>query len=225
MTTDNDNTETVENVTENDVANKLYTKQNATDEGVSDDTGSGNEESESQSAAEDETEEGSDNANESDEAEWDDLSVPEGLLLSEDQVQDLKKFAKDSGLSKDGAEALLARENGLIQGYVETQQKQLAETQKGWLDSAKSDSEFGGADFNKNAEIAQRLIRDYGSEEFKSALNETKFGNHPELIRFCVRIGREIQSDTLVKGDRTPIEKPKPIEAKIFPKQYEQAGQ
>ncbi|MEC7472463.1 MAG: hypothetical protein VX946_03765 [Pseudomonadota bacterium] len=45
-----------------------------------------------------------------------------------------------------------------------------------------------------------KAIEKFGSPELRQVLNDSGLGNHPELVKFCHRIGKAISDDSLVLG-------------------------
>lgn len=128
----------------------------------------------------------------------DDLKLPEGSLLDPKAVDELAAFAKAEKLSKETAQKVLERESALRSSFVEVQQAELVKTQKSWVSDAQKDKEYGGDRFGENAELAKRVFQRYGTEEFGHALEKSGLGNHPELLRFVIRIGKSMAEDQLV---------------------------
>lgn len=127
-----------------------------------------------------------------------DLTLPDGSLVDAAGVERIAAYAKAQGLSQPQAQALLERESGNAAAVKEGQAAQLEQAKKVWLAAASTDKEFGGDSFPKNAELSKRVIARYGSDALKAALDETGLGNHPELVRMLVRIGKAMSEDQLV---------------------------
>lgn len=144
------------------------------------------------------------------------LIMPEGSLLEPSTIEKISAYAKEKGLSNEAAQELLDRENSAVQTYNEGQNKKVEEIRASWIKAAEADKEVGGKDFKQNVELAKRVIDKFGSEEFKTALNETGFGNHPEVVRTFVRIGRLMADDEAIfaKSQATGT---KTMEEKFYP--------
>jgi hypothetical protein len=98
----------------------------------------------------------------------------------------------------------LNRENDLVKTFVEGEKAKLAKEQKAWVDESKNDTEIGGDKFAASAEMAKRVVQRFGTDAFKKALNDSGLGNHPELVRVFVRIGRAMTEDQLVLPSGNP---------------------
>lgn len=134
-----------------------------------------------------------------------DLKKPEGSLLSDEHITGIAEFAKAQGLTNEKAQALLNRESQLQtearEAVVTEQAAQMTKLQEGWITTASNDKEYGGAEFAKNAELAKRVLVKFGTPEFNAILEDPKqgrFGNHPELLRVLVRIGKAMSEDQFI---------------------------
>jgi hypothetical protein len=92
------------------------------------------------------------------------------------------------------------REAAAASHFAEQQKASLSAVVEGWAEEAKNDKEIGGAAFQENAELARRVLGKYGSEALAKALNDTGLGNHPELLRMFVRVGRRMSEDRTILG-------------------------
>ena len=133
------------------------------------------------------------------------LTKPENSNLSDESVVKIAAFAREHGLTQKQAEAQINRESQVLsearQAYEAESQAKLAEVQESWIATAQADKEYGGTELPKNVELAKRVLEKYGTPEFKAILEDPKqggFGNHPELVRVLVRIGRAMSEDQLV---------------------------
>ncbi len=144
------------------------------------------------------------------------LKVPEGSLLDAGFVEKTKSFAKEKGLSNDEAQAILERESAAVATHAEGQKVQFEKTVDTWAKNAEADQEIGGQEYKQNVTLAGQFIERFGTPALKKQLNETGLGNHPELIRLCVRAGKAMANDTLVLP-KTSAGK-KPIEERFYGK-------
>lgn len=130
-----------------------------------------------------------------------DLKLPEKALLDTTHLEKIASFAKERGLSNEEAQTLVERENGAVSSFQEgliAKQKALADT---WVNAAKTDKEIGGEAFTKNVELAHRAIDRFATPELKKELDATGLGNHPELVRMFVRVGKSMSEDQFFKAD------------------------
>ena len=133
--------------------------------------------------------------------EWQDFTVPEGVQLNEEITTSFKSILEDAKLSpQEKAQSLLDLQGKLTQSLMESQEQAKAEQAQQWAAQIKADKELGGENYSKTVETAVKAIEQYGSPELRSLLNETGIGNHPELVKFCHRIGKALSEDGLVMG-------------------------
>jgi hypothetical protein len=147
------------------------------------------------------------------------LEAPEGSSLGEDYVSSLADFARENGLSQEAAQAMLDREVGASQEAQRAREQAIATEQQKWRDTVQSDKEIGGDRFAESTQLARKVIHKYGSDELIQELNDSGYGDHPELVRLLVRIGREMSDDTLLTGKiSSPVDsQPKSAEEIMYP--------
>ncbi len=101
-------------------------------------------------------------------------------------------------MSNEDAQALIEREDLAVKNHVEGEKAQVKETAEQWVKSAEADKEIGGAMFKQNIELAKRVVGRFGSDLLKTDLESTGLGNHPELVRLLVKIGKSMSEDQLI---------------------------
>jgi hypothetical protein len=62
-------------------------------------------------------------------------------------------------------------------------------TRAEWIDETKADKEIGGDKLDATLATAKRALDAYGSPQFIEMLNQSGLGNHPEVVRFCAKVG------------------------------------
>ena len=76
--------------------------------------------------------------------------------------------------------------------------------QKAWEAELRADKDMGGQAFEANVSVARRAIERFGSPALKQLLNDTGLGNHPELARFALRVGRALAEDSVAGASAAP---------------------
>lgn len=138
------------------------------------------------------------------------LKAPENSPLSQAHLDEISAFAKEKRLSNEAAQMLVERESKAVASFKQAQQTEFETKKTEWFEASKSDKEFGGDKFKENAELAHRVIERYASPSLKEHLKETGLGNHPELVRFVVNLGKEMSEDKLLipgAQDKAPEKK------------------
>lgn len=126
----------------------------------------------------------------------------EGVELDPDLVGEAEPILRDLKLSNDQANALLPlapkimakAQEATIQQMIEAGAKQ----RKDWLDAFSADPDIGGAKREETEHLAAKGLDalGYGKDHaFRKALNESGFGNHPDMIRAFRRIGEMVGED------------------------------
>jgi len=130
-----------------------------------------------------------------------DLKLPEGLQLPKDSVEKIASYAREQGFSKDKAQELLNLKADMVNDMIAAQQESYSKTREEWVSQVKNDQEIGGNNFKQSIDHAQRALKQFASDEFIKTLNETGYGDHPEVVRVFARIGKMIGNDTIVQSN------------------------
>lgn len=143
-----------------------------------------------------------------------DFKVPEGMGLDKAQVAAFSPVMRKLNLSQEQAQELVDVYATQQQQQAQAFEKQLedenfAMTQAGellgahrerWAGALKADKDIGGANLDANVKVAQKAIARFGNPALKQALNATGLGNHPEFVRFCLKVGQAISEDNVTGG-------------------------
>lgn len=106
----------------------------------------------------------------------------------------LSKIAQDSGADAAAASKLV--QDLTLWGQVKHEQQVQA-----WEEASRNDPDFGGEKLQENLAIANRALEAYDPQgEIRAMLTETGYGNHPDLIRFMLAIGRDLAPDRMVSA-------------------------
>lgn len=124
--------------------------------------------------------------------------------LADDQKLDptieksFAEVAKELNLPQDKAQKVLDKMAPALQARQAEAIKALTTD---WGKQAAADKEFGGEHLGENLSLAKKALDTFGTPELKQLLNESGFGNHPEVIRLFVRAGKAISDDRIVTGN------------------------
>lgn len=135
------------------------------------------------------------------------LQAPEGFTLDAKMVEAASPVFKELGLSNEQANKLVPVAAQFAQQIADNLNQQIISQvqadRKAWLDTAKSDPEIGGANWEKTiatgAQALDRLGYTKGSS-FRNLLDESGLGNHPEMIRMFAKVGKAISEDSFERG-------------------------
>ncbi len=150
--------------------------------------------------------------------EYTDFKVPDGFEADADVMTEFKTASKALKLTQEQAQQFVDLQTRLAAKQAKTAQDSWASVQKDWRTKAESDTEFGGKDFKANVGIAKKALDQFGSKEFKEAIETTGMGNHPELIRFLYKVGKAISEDKIMTGGNSNTG-PRDLAKILFPNQ------
>lgn len=124
------------------------------------------------------------------------VKFPEGSQVSEPIVSEFKEVAGKFGLTQEAAQALVD-----LQVKANTEAGKQADEawdkmRTDWVTEVKSDKDIGGQKFDGNIALARRAVAQFGGDKFKQFLNDFGVGDHPEMVRFMVKIGAAMAEDS-----------------------------
>lgn len=132
------------------------------------------------------------------EVAYTDFTLPEGVQLDSALLEQAVPIFKELGLSKEQAQKLVDIQVKQAQSQTDAFNQQL-ET---WRTSAKNDKEYGGEGFDQNIALARAALNKVGTPELKQLLNDSGVGDHPEVIRLMVRVGKMTAEDNPTSNRR-----------------------
>lgn len=126
----------------------------------------------------------------------------EGHELDADLLGEFEGVARELNMPQAEAQALVDRLAPKITARFANQQAQAVEAASTeWATATKSDKEIGGDALTENLSLARKALETFGSPELRTLLEDSRLGNHPEVVRFMARAGRAISADSkLVTG-------------------------
>lgn len=127
------------------------------------------------------------------------FEMPEGVTIDPAAAEEFASIAKELKLSKEEAQKVADVGAKMAQRQAESHQKLVSS----WIESVKADKEIGGDALNENLATARKAIDTFGSPELKELFNQWGIGNHPEVVKFAVKVGKAISDDGFVRGGNT----------------------
>ena len=124
-----------------------------------------------------------------------DFAMPEGVQLDEAALAEATPLFKELGLTQEQSQKVVDLYAKQVQAGSQMQTDNFNQLMNDWREQSKTDSEFGGDKYDENVKIAQHAISKYGTPELKQLLNDHGVGNHPEMVRFMVKVGRTLSED------------------------------
>lgn len=141
------------------------------------------------------------------------FEMPEGIELDKNGVEEFTAIAKELKLPADAAKRLVDLEVKRVQAGQE-QHLKLVES---WAESVKADKEIGGDKLNENLAVARKAIDTFGTPELKGFLESTGLGNHPEIVKMAVKIGKAISEDSFIRGQPKGAATESDLAKSLFP--------
>lgn len=147
------------------------------------------------------------------------LKLSKDSLLDSAYLAKIEAEAKAEGLSGDQAQARLVRDENLRKSFVDQQVETFKKQTEDWRAACESDPEIGGKAYKENIEAAHRALNRYAPDAFKKELDRTGFGNHPDLVRTFMRVGKAMAEDKLVTEGKagTSQKSKKSTTEKLYP--------
>lgn len=124
-----------------------------------------------------------------------DFVMPEGVELDSALLTEAAPLFKELGLTQDQAQKLVNFQAKQSQASSESNVDTFNQLMNDWQTQSKNDKEFGGDKFEENVGVARSAIDKFGTPELKQLLEEHGVGNHPEVIRFMVKVGKLTAED------------------------------
>ena len=146
------------------------------------------------------------------------LTAPEGMSLDADALSEAEPVFRELGLSNDSAQRFVPIVSGMVQRaatqaverHAGEQAAAFEATAAQWARAAESDPEIGGANWQETVTLAGKGLAALGFPEgspLRTFLNESKLGNHPEMIRLARKVGLMAKEDTVSGGGVIPAKK------------------
>lgn len=141
----------------------------------------------------------------------------QGTHLSEEVLGKFSDVAKELNLTQDAAQKMLDQ---VAPAIARQQHAAIHSMSEQWVSEVKADKEIGGEKLGANLAIAKKARDAFGTDGLRKLLNESRLGNHPEVIRFFVRAGQAISEDKFVPGGTKPPSGGKDAATVLYGKQH-----
>lgn len=128
------------------------------------------------------------------------FTAGEGVELDADALKDFEPVARDLNLTNEQAQKLVDAYPKILAGVQQRQAEAWQAQTEQWAADVKADKEIGGDKLTANLSAAQRALDLFGTPELKEYLEGTGLGNHPELVKAFIKIGKAMSEDGMVDG-------------------------
>lgn len=128
----------------------------------------------------------------------------EGVELDQEALNGFEPLARELNLTNEQAQKMVDLYGEKLLPQIQKQQTEAwQKTTEQWAADVKADKEIGGDKLVSSLSVAQRALDQFGTPELKEYLNATGLGNHPELVKAFVKIGKSMSEDGMVTGSKT----------------------
>ena len=143
------------------------------------------------------------------------VTAPEGMTLDKAALDMFDPVFRKLGLTNAGAQEVVNAAPGFVQ-HIRDQVaggvvSDVVAQRKAWADAAAADPEIGGARFEESKALAAKAFDRLGlapEGPFRTLLKESGLGNHPDMIRAMVKMGRAIGEDGFERGEAGKADTP-----------------
>ncbi|WP_320744120.1 peptidase [Enterobacter mori] len=128
------------------------------------------------------------------------FQAAEGVELDNAALEQFEPIARELNLTNEQAQKLVDAYPKILAGVQQRQAEAWQKQTEGWAETVKADKEIGGDKLTANLSAAQRALDQFGTPDLKEYLNATGLGNHPDLVKTFVKIGKAMSEDGMVDG-------------------------
>ena len=138
--------------------------------------------------------------------DYEPFDLGEGFNLGSKELEGFSATAKELGLSQEKAQKMMTQFASMQKSLNQDLTRQAATK---WQEQVQSDPELGGQHFKENIATANRAVKQFASPELVGLLNSSGLGNHPEIVRLFVKVGKAISQDKGVVGEASAPSAPR----------------
>lgn len=131
------------------------------------------------------------------------FTLPEGVVLDEEAMKEFDPIARELGMDNSKAQKVVDIYTKLKQAEATKHAADWSNTLKGWREQISNDEEIGGTTMPANIKAAQSVVARFGNDALRQYLNESGMGDHPEIVRLFVKVGKAMAPDTIHTGSGT----------------------
>ena len=115
------------------------------------------------------------------------LEMPEGWSVDNEAIREHRVAAHELGIPSEKFAKLVER-------YIASEAKAQTSQRAGWVKAAREDPSLtGGVGFERNVQVADAVLRQYGDEELRGVLNQSGLSSHRAMVRLLSKVGADIK--------------------------------
>lgn len=120
----------------------------------------------------------------------------------------VRELGKELKLTNRQAKELLQKGGAVLNKYRnEAVTKQVSI----WSNQIRNDEEIGKGHFEETKKNCSLALKHYGSQNLEKLLRESNLGNHPDVVRFFNKIGKELREESNFAQGQPPTKKRNPM--------------
>lgn len=123
------------------------------------------------------------------------LELPKESKLHQSDIDEVAAIARERGLSKDDAAAMLAQREKAAAGFEARSIETMKAARTQWVSDIKADKELGGDNLPETQRLSMLAVERFATPALREKLRETGFGDHPEIVRMFTAIGKAMSED------------------------------
>lgn len=155
-----------------------------------------------------------------------DFTLPEGMTPDKALLEKAVPLFKELGLSQEKSQKLVTLQaeyaKSSMEALVAQSEKLRTEQIATWQSEVKKEL---GADWEKELGHSARALDAFWPPEFRKLLTQSGFGDHPDMIRGLIKLGKQLGETKPGDGSRVPVNDPKEqTNRTMFPKMYDANG-
>jgi hypothetical protein len=134
------------------------------------------------------------------------IALPEGFSIDAAALATFDEIATAVSLDSASAQKLLDLHVATSERFASEADAAWNATQQEWRATAERDPELGGAGsvaFREHLAAARSTVDRFGGPALKQVFDELGIGDHPELVKFCARIGKALAAGTAAQAKPT----------------------
>ena len=132
---------------------------------------------------------------------YQDFTVPSGYGIDDTLKTDFTGLAKELNLTQEQAQKLVNLGGKLSEKQAAANMEAFSKLREEWVGEIKNDKDYGGDQLDVTLERANRALRTFGSPKLVGLLQESGYGDNPELIKMFAKIDKATGEDISVSGD------------------------
>lgn len=129
-----------------------------------------------------------------------DFKAGEGIEIDTDAMAEFEPVARELNLTNEQAQKLVDVYPKILAGVQQRQTEAWQAQTEQWAADVKADKEVGGDKLTANLSAAQRALDQFGTPELREYLDGTGLGNHPELVKAFIKVGKAMSEDGVITG-------------------------